>query len=133
MLENTITLNVDVLNDGTTVPQLYKRRDFFQNRSVYIGEQHSSASKDTLSFYRSYAKRNGNFNGVDKVSCKLSLDMEVLGFDRSTTLIAPMIIEVSISTPSGVAAASTVEARQAIIALLDNDVIMNNLVIRQEV
>lgn len=131
MLNDTIVLPVDKLNDGTPTDKTFTRSSEFQNRSVYSGPLHSAVEKDTLSFYRSYEKRNGNFLGVFKASVKLSQDMNVPGYDNTTTINAPSIIEVNFSIPVGVTAAQMLEQRQAIIALLDNDTVMTELLVRQ--
>lgn len=123
MQPNSITLPVDELNNGTPVNETLTRFEEFQNRAVYIGENHSMTEKDTLSLYRTFPKPNGNFKGVSKTSVKFSRDVAVLAVD-GTTISAPLIIEVSFSLPVGVTDAEILLHRQRAIALLDLDTVM---------
>jgi len=127
MQDNQLVLQVDPLNDATIVPETYERGETYTHRTVYQGENHSSASRDTVTLYRSYPSKNGNFNGVDKTSVKFSQDQGVLGVDGVSTLSAPFIIEVNFSIPVGVSAAEVLKARQRTIAILDDDAIMDKL------
>lgn len=127
MQANTLTLSVDPLNDDTIVAEAYDRFEVFSNRSVYIGANHAAEARDTISLYRSFPTKSGNFKGVNKSSIKLSRDNEVAGVDSSTTLTAPTIIEVSFSVPVGATAASLLQDRQRLIALLDDDAVMDAL------
>lgn len=133
MLDNQITLAVDPLNTGTTVSKVYRRFDTFQNRSIFIGDGHSSAARNNLSFYRSFPSRVGNFRGVAKTSVKFTEDVTVSGVDSTATLTAPVIVEVNFSFPVGVTTAHVKEMRQRVIALLDQDSIMDNLNNIQEI
>lgn len=134
MLDNTITLAVDVLNNGTTVNKVFSRHDdTLPNRSKYISDSHTLASRDILDFYRTPPKKSGNFNGVAKTGFKFTTDYVVAGADASTDVIAPQIAEVSFSLPIGFTTAQLVVLRQRIIALLDNDALMKRLNEQQEV
>lgn len=127
MLSNSITLSVDALNNGTLTNQEYLRYTEFQNRSVYIGNGHTVAMKNNLSFYRSFPTKAGNFKGTAKSSIKLSQDIEIPGVDGVAVLTAPMILEVNFSFPVGATLAQMTEYRQRAIALLDTDTLMNQL------
>lgn len=127
MQPNTLTLAVDVLNDGTPVNSTFTRFEEFQNRSVYVDSVHSMAQRSTLSLYRSFPKQSGNFRGVSKSSIKFSRDFNVTGVDGSSTIVSPFIAEVSFSIPLGVTDAEILVMRQRIIALLDADSIMTPL------
>lgn len=127
MQANTLTLNVDPANDDTIVAEAYERFEEFQNRSVYIGANHAPELRDTISLYRSFPTKSGNFKGVQKTSVKLSKDVQVAGVDGVATLTAPVIIEVSFSVPVGTPAATILQDRQRAVALLDDDTIMNAL------
>lgn len=127
MQPNTIVLPVDVLNNGTPVNETYTRFEEFQNRATYIGASHTPDNRDTLSLYRSFPTKSGNFKGVSKTSMKFSKDMAVDGVDSSTSLTAPIIIEISVAVPVGVAAADVLKARQRALALLDLDSVMDPL------
>jgi hypothetical protein len=127
MLDNTVTLPVDILNTDVTTDRIYTRYEEYLNRSVYIGPDHTLSLMDTLSFYRSFPKVSGNFRGMAKTSFKFSDECTVLGVDGISSLTLPKIAEMSFSLPVGVTAADVLELRQRIIALLDSDTIMNKL------
>jgi len=127
MQPNEITLAVDEANDSTTVDHVFTRYEEYLNRSVYIDEDHTVASKNTMGFYRTFPKVNGNFRGVSKAAIKFSRDISVDGVDSETTLVAPIIIELGVSLPVGVTSADMLKARQTMIAALDYDAIMDPL------
>lgn len=127
MLAENYTLNVDVLNNGTTEAQNFVRFEEYLNRSLYKGPAHSLISRDVLGFYRTMPTKSGNFNGVAKSSFKLTTDKSVPGVDSTTSLTAPQIGEVNFSLPVGSTAADVKVLRQRMIALLDNDTIMVKL------
>lgn len=130
MQDNTITLNVNHDNDdGTTstVPVVYSRFEEYLNRSTYISGDHSLDSSDTLKLFRTLPKPSGNFRGVAKTAVKFTKDFAVEGVDSSTSLKAPVIIEVAFNMPVGVTAAEMLEMRQTAVALLNNDAVMYDL------
>lgn len=124
MLDNTITLAVDVQNNGTLINAVYTRIDEAQNRSKYKSPSHSFSLRDTLDFYRTYPTKTKDFNGVAKSAFKFTTDIEVPGVVTTETRIAPLIAEVSFSLPVGFTTAEVLQLRQRIIALLDNDNLM---------
>lgn len=126
MQPNTITLDVDVLNNGTTEEQIFTRFEEQQNRATYIGEGHLPGSRNTLALYRSFPTKNGNFRGTGKSSVKLTKDISVLGVDGNS-IIVPMICELNFSVPVGAVAADVVEFRQVALAVLDDDSVMTPL------
>lgn len=130
MLDNSISLSVDVTNDGDTTAdetQVYTRYEEHLNRSVYIAADHTMATPHTLSFYRTQPKANGNFPGMAKTAIKFSESLAITGVDGVSTLKVPLISEVSFAVPVGTTPAQLMEMRQRLIALLDNDTVMNNL------
>ncbi len=127
MQANTITLQVDVLNNATLVAEPFERFEEFQNRSVYIGANHTPEARDTISLYRTFPKKSGNFKGVAKTAVKLSRDVQVTGVDGVSDLTAPFIIDISFSVPVGVSAADVLKYRQTAIAMLDLDSVMDAL------
>lgn len=133
MQDNVLTLAVDELNTGSTTDHVFERSDWFQNRSVYAGENHQLTARDTLTLYRSYPKAAGNFPGTAKSSFKFSKDHTILGVDGVASLTSPVIVEVSFSVPVGITAADQLVMRQRAIALLDDDdimvALMNQLVV----
>ncbi len=126
MQPDTITLAVDEANTASTTDHVLTRYEEHLNRSVYISANHEPAARDTLGFYRAAPKANGNFKGVQKTSVKFTKDITVLGVD-GTNLISPIITEVNFSFPVGTPAADYIERRQSVIALLDDDDIMEDL------
>lgn len=133
MLDDVITLPVDVLNDGNTVDAVFTRFEESLNRTVYISGEHSIELPDTLSFYRSPVKPSGNFKGVAKTATKFSKHHVVDGVDGVAQLASPLIIGISYSIPIGVTPAQVLVARQRAIALSDIDAIMDELNNRQSI
>lgn len=127
MLDNTVTLSVDLLNDETFTDVDFTRVDVFPNRSLYKSVDDSYIIRDTLAFYRTLPKRSGNNLGVKKSAFKLTQDQVVPGVDATTTLTQPEIAEVSFNSPVGSTAAVRKIMRQRLIALLDNDTLMERL------
>lgn len=133
MLANAITLSVDTLNNGTPTDQVATRHEEHLNRTVYRMPGHSVGSPQTLTWYRTPPKRNGNFNGTYKCALKFSATKFVAGYDAATTLSVPVIAEVSFSLPVGTSADFMKEVRQQCIAALDDDIIMDQLMVLGEV
>jgi hypothetical protein len=128
MQATTVTLAVDAENDGGTLTnEVYSKYEEYQNRSLYIGADHALDERNTIGLYRTFPTRSGNFKGTAKSSVKFTQDFNVAGVDSSTTITAPVIVEVSFSVPVGVAQADLVHMRQRAIALLDSDSVMNSL------
>jgi hypothetical protein len=127
MQPNTITLAVDELNTDITTDHVFQRFEEFQNRSVYIGPNHTVAGRNQLSFYRTFPKQSGNFRGTAKSAVKFTLDKTVLGVDGSSSIVAPLIVEVSFSIPVGTTDADILVMRQSALALLDSDTVMQPL------
>lgn len=98
MLENTITLALP--NGGSPVNAVFTRIDVFQNRSLYHGPGHSNTSRKLLGFYRTPAKKSGNFLGVMKSATKVTMDLAVLDA-LGATITSPQIGEISFSVPIG--------------------------------
>lgn len=124
MQPDSITLSVDAANDGNPANQVFTRYAEYDNRSEYIGADHSIALKDELKFYRTQPKPNGNFKGTARSTCKFSKDYAVPGVDETTTVASPVIVEVSFSCPVGVSSADITEMRQRAVSLLDDDTVM---------
>lgn len=122
MQPDQITLNVDVLNDGVTVAQVYDRFSEFQNRTVYAGVNSAPEARDEITLYRTFPTKNGNFNGVKKSAMKITEDVTVTGADGVSQLTAPVIIEISCSVPTGTTDAKLLEVMQRAVALADTTV-----------
>jgi hypothetical protein len=127
MLDNTITLSVDQQHTGSTTDIVYTRFEEPLNRSVYNSEDHTYTKRDTLGFYRTLPKRAGKSLGVKKSAVKFTLDQEVPSADGTTTLISPLIVDVSMSLPVGTTPAVAMIARQRLVALMNNDAIISKL------
>lgn len=128
MQPNSFTLSVDTKNDTTTIVDLtYDRFEENQNRSVYIGPDHSLTLRNMINLYRTFPTTNGNFKGVAKSAVKLTQDVVVPGVDESTSITKPVIIDVAISMPVGVSEADALALRQRAVSLLDLDTIMTEL------
>jgi hypothetical protein len=65
--------------------------------------------------------KNGNFRGTGKSGIKFTKDHSVDGVDTTTAVVVPAIIECNTSFPIGMTSAERVEMRQRLIAVLDND------------
>lgn len=124
MLNNTIVLPVDTANTDVTTDYTFRRFEEASARTVYINEaDHSVATHNTLTFYRTAAKPNGNSKGVSKTAAKYSQSIIVPGKDGSD-LSADAIANVSFNLPVGMTPAQTLELRQRLVALLDDDSVM---------
>lgn len=127
MLPDTITLPVDVANNGTPVNQVYDRFNPILGQTTYIRTgTHSPAARDMIDFYRTLNKRVGNSFGVIRTEQKVTRDFTVDAVD-STDVSQPAIIRVLTSFPAGLTAAQKKELRQVVIALLDNDTVMDDV------
>lgn len=119
MQANTITLPVDVLNNGTVVNKDYLRHSEEVNKTTYVGPGHTLQSRNTMQLYRTLPKRTGNFLGSGKTSIKFTQDFAVPGAD-GVNVTAPAIVSIDFSTPVGLTAAQTLELRQRAVAALDH-------------
>lgn len=131
MQPNEMTITVDESNDGATtadVGHTFRRLEEYQNRSLYINSaEHAVDARSTLNLYRTAAKSNANFKGVQKSSVKFTKDITVLGVDGISNITAPIIVEVKFSVPVGATQAEILLERQKTVALLDSDAIMGPL------
>lgn len=130
-LENEITLSVDVGNNGIAVDLDFTNFQRFENRSTYVGETSSPDKVDTLQFYRTMPKPNGNFKGTAKTAIKRTEGLIVSGVDGLAQLQAPAIGEVSFSIPVGATESQVVKLCQELIAVLDNTELIKKIVYRQ--
>jgi len=123
MQDNTITLGVDVANDSNVVNAVFTRHSEELNRSIYNEAGHTLASRDTLTFNRTAPKPNGDSRGMARSAIKFTQDVSVANASGDGTIVLPLIGEVSFSVPVGTTPAQTMELRQRIIAILDDDAI----------
>jgi len=132
MQADSLTLAVDTLNNGTTSNQTFTAISRETNKSTYSRSDASSANRRDLAFLRKFPTRSGNFLGATKVTFKFTDTYSVQGVD-SNPLSTLLVGEVSFSIPVGVAAADAKEFRQRLLAVLDNDTVMDKLMNRAEV
>lgn len=132
-LPQTITLSVDKANNSTPSDEVFTRDgNINPNKSLYYGDLHSVDGAETLTVTRVPNKVNGNFKGVYRTSQKYRRDVEVLGVDGST-LKLPAIVETVDSFPVGMSAALKKEMRQYMVALRDNDTVMDAIHVQGQV
>lgn len=132
MLPNTITLGVDLLNNGTLSNESFNRLEELVNRSTYRGPDHSTSARNTMQFYRTLPKRSGNYLGAAKVAAKFTTD-KVVKDSSGNDISAPLIADVSFSIPVGVTPADMKAIRQRIIASLDQDSVWDLVMQYQEI
>jgi len=132
MQPNSITLAVDLLNNASPTNEVFARHEELINRTTYRGPNHSVASPNTLQFYRTLPKRSGDYLGSAKVSIKLT-QARAVESASGLTVQAPDIAECSFSIPVGVTAAQMKAVRQRLIAILDQDSVMDTLMEVQEI
>lgn len=128
MLDLTLTLSVDKANDNNAVNEVFTRDGgaVAPNKSFYYGDLHTVDAKETLAFTRVLPKINGNFKGTQRSSQKYARAFNVLGVDGST-IQAIATTECIDSFPVGMTSAHKKEMRQYMIALRDNDAIMDKI------
>lgn len=119
MLDNIITISTDIA--GTPTSENFNRFEEHLNRSLYVADDHTLSLRNLLTLFRTQPKKVGNFNGVAKSAAKFTQDISVPGVDSATTLIAPVIFEVSCSAPVGASAAQIDLVRQRVAALIVED------------
>jgi hypothetical protein len=131
MLPDPITLTYDADHDGGTTPDVvleYSRAEEAPGRSMYQSENHKEELRDLVSFYRTRPKVNGNFRGVMKSSVKYTVDISVDSvIGPNSPIIAPIIVECTFSIPVGATDAEVLDARQRMVATLNDDDVMNAL------
>lgn len=118
MQDSTITLALDADNNGSTVDTVISRIDETANRSRYKFPAHTLISRDYVDLYRTYNKKSGNFNGVAKCAIKCTKDVEVPGVDTTTSVVSPIIGEVSFSLPVGSTPADQLEIGMRLVAMV---------------
>lgn len=118
MLDNSITLAVDIANNDVTVNQVYSRYLERENNSVYAGTDHSSSAQNLITFYRTFPKPQGNSKGVERSSIKVVQDSTVLGADGLALLTKPVIIKIDVTRPVGISDADFLAIRMRAVAAL---------------
>jgi len=125
MLDNTLTITTDI--GGTPTAEDFNRDEEYLNRSVYTGTAHTLSMRDQLTLYRTKPKANGNFRGMAKSAAKFTKDITVPGVDGAD-IVAPLLGEVSFSLPVGFTAADSSLVRERIVALINEEAFIAQLV-----
>jgi hypothetical protein len=131
-MSDTITLSVDVANDGNLVNSIFTKARTLLNgaRTLFFGPTHETSLPDTLAIYVSDAKPNGNFKGVTRPGLKRTSTIVVPGIDPTTSITSPLIGNVEFSVPVGATSEECMILRQELIAALDDDTIMEPLMMQ---
>jgi hypothetical protein len=127
MLDNILVINSEDAASAPTVLN-YTRFDELVNRSVYHSATHDYSLRDTVGFYRTLPKRAGNFMGTKKSALKFTRDQQVPGADASTTLVQPMLFDLSTAIPVGTTAANITVALNDLAALIQDSAFIMRLV-----
>jgi hypothetical protein len=117
---------------GTGTEAVYSRHAESENRSTYIAPDHSVATRNTLTFYRTEPKTVANYFGTAKVAMKFSKDFTVTlptGGDGK----APAIAELSVSIPVGVTKENAMALVSRVSDLLSAGTIAEDLISKLEI
>lgn len=125
MLDNTITLPVDLLNNGTPTDQVFTRFREEPERTEYHGPTHTGAVQDILTLTRKSPVRNGNFLGAYRTKAVFTQSFDVTGYDGTTLKGIVANVSVEMTVPLGLTSAQVLTLRQRVIALLDQDIPMD--------
>lgn len=126
MLPNSITLAVDEANNSTSVNHVMSRAEEGVNKSVYYDADHTVAARNNMSIIRQFPKQSGNFYGTLKTTVKFTKDISVDGVNGETIKV-PLIAQADFSFPVGTTNAQATLFRQKLIAMLDDDSVMDLL------
>jgi len=131
-MSDQITINVDVLNDSNLVAKVFTKARTLLNgaRTLFFGPSHETSLPDTLAMSVTDAKPNGNYKGVTRPSVKRTSTIVVAGQDPATSITCPLIGNIEFSIPVGASSAQCMIIRQELIAILDDDTIMEPLMMQ---
>lgn len=132
-INDSNTLHVDTANNGTLTDEVISLFDAVPGRKEFHFPGHTFSSREQVVFSRSLPKPSGNFAGTRKTSFKITDDEIVDGVDPLTDVKVPGILEVNCSLPVGISSAAAKKMRQRVIAILDNDLLMEAFQERCEV
>jgi hypothetical protein len=124
---NEIALIVDPLNNGTTETQTYSNQSRAEGSSLYRLVGSDLKNRDELRFAATLPKRSGNFPGVLRTEVRLTQSVEVEGVETSTTVSGTATLSLQASIPLGMTEADVKLLRQRMIALLDEDSVVSDL------
>jgi hypothetical protein len=127
---NDIVLSVDAANDSNPANETFSLvSPFSEGKSTWLKDGTMREDHDIVTFYGALPKRSGNFQGVYRSGIKATHGVEVEGVDSTTSLDSDIILNLSVSVPVGTATADLVLVRQRLIAALDDDTLMNDLML----
>lgn len=113
MQPNTIAYTYDHDNDGGTtaaVAVTVTRHGEEVNKTTYVTPTHNlTVQKDTVEFYRTLAKRSGDFLGAEKTAVKRT-KTQVVPSAAGLDISAPFIANLEFSVPVGMSEANRVAA-----------------------
>lgn len=122
MQEDTITLDVDVLNNGTTVPRAYGRQKTLENISFFNGPEATLSTRDELMLQRKMNTRQGNSQGVYACKVRNAQNKAVPGVDTTTNVEHLIAIDTEFRIPVGVPEAEVLEFLMRHVAVLSSGV-----------
>lgn len=122
-----MTLNVDVANNGTIVAEAYERRE--PGKSVFLGPAHDNvaAVTDELSVQVKLPTPTATFAGNVRGTFKFQKTVTLTGGTKSK-----VHIETVLTVPVGTSVADVKHACQKMIAFLDSDATISDIVFRGE-
>lgn len=124
MQPNTVAYSYDHDNDGGTtaaVAVTLTRHAEELNKSTYRTAGHNiDGVTDLLQFYRTPAKRSGDFLGVEKVALKRTLSLEVTTASGLDT-VAPSIWDLNFAFPYGMTTAQKLDRIMDLIGLVTSN------------
>jgi len=127
-----LTFNVDVLHDTNLVAKVFEYARSLRDgmKSLFFGPDNTTSEPDTLSFEVTDPKQNGNFRGVTRPKIVRTRTAVVDGVDETTQLVQPLIGKLEFSIPVGTLPADILLLRQEIVAILNDDTVMDKLMKR---
>jgi len=123
----TITLPVDEARNDTLVNHAFLQVRNESDKSIYIGPSSTLATRDDLTFQRTYPKRSGNSQGIAETYFKFAQNVSVPGIDATTSVEHLSSIEVRMRHPVGMSDAAILVQQQRVIALLNMGAVIDPL------
>jgi len=125
---NTIVLQVDELDDAVLVPTTYTRFEEIQNRTTYLElDNHSSMKPRKLQLYRSPLSSPGLSFGKQKSAVKFTDGFDVLN-KEGATVVENALVNISFSLPVGLSDAQRTLVRERVVAMINDDTVMDSLI-----
>lgn len=122
-----IVLSVDTANSGSTTNETFVVTDPSGGRSSYILDGTDLGDREELVLFGTRPKRAGNFRGVIRSGVKFTKAVSVPGVDATDSIDSDIILNLSASVPVGASETDLVHLRQRLVAILDDDAIMEKV------